>query len=330
MSRRRLIIPGTGGVLFEANGKQVGSVFDLLTRPSQRKVLGCRHSPKSSVLAPLATSGKPNVKVSAVGHMSAAYAPMDHAVPGWTFWDYDWRLDMRFSGQRLARFLTEQAPKGDRWHVVTHSQGGLVLLWAGLALGADELARLVHSVVFVGVPFHGTFNALEALTEGYFIKRSIPVELARTWPSLYQMLPRWSLHGRDLRRPTAFLNATWDNAGLFPPGAGAVDLTRYIDPSLLARGRAWQAATESHLFEPLSKLRYIRIIFGRGEPTRVGVSAFPKLKPAQTEDGDSLVPDELTYSALPGWVRDEANIKRFVAGEHSLLCSDPNVYDWCV
>lgn len=330
MTRRNLMIPGTGGVLFEANGEQVGSVFDLLTQPARRKLLACAHSPRQNVLAPVATSGKPGVEVKAVGHMSLAYALMDRAVPAWAFWDYDWRLDIRFSGQKLARFLQANAASGDRWHLVAHSQGGLVVLWAALALGAEVFARVVHSVVFVGVPFHGTFNALEAITEGYFINKSIPVEVARTWPSLYQMLPRWSIQGRNLKEPTALLNSTWSAAGLFPPSSQPIDLKRHIDPSLLARARAFHQATATDLFTPLSKLRYIRIILGRGEPTRVGLNAFPKLEPAVREDGDSLVPDPLTYESLPGWLKDEANIKRFVAGEHSLLCSDPNVYDWCV
>lgn len=331
MSRRRLLIPGTGGVLFQkSNGGQAGSVFDLLTRPAQRKVLACAHSRRSNVLKPVATSGLPGVSLTASGHMSLAYAPLDYAVPAWTFFDYDWRLDLRYNGQLLHRYLLAQAQTGDRWHVVAHSQGGLVLLWAARAMGAEAFARLVHSVVFVGVPFFGTFNALEALVEGYFINRSIPVELARTWPSLYQMLPRWELEDRNRNLPNALLNATWNAAGLYPPAPAQLDLRRHIDPHLLARARAWHQATEHHYFDALAQLKYVRIILGRGHETRVAIERFPQLDPATFQDGDSLVADEWTYQLLPNWVRDEANIKRFVAAEHSMLCADPNVYEWCV
>src|SRR5690606_21080824 len=330
MSRRKLMIPGTGGVLFQkSSGGQAGSVFELLSKPARRKALACVHSSRSNVLRPVSTSGLAGVGLLARGHMSLAYAPLDYAVPAWTFFDYDWRLDLRYNGQLLHRYLLAQAQTGDRWHVVAHSQGGLVLLWAARAMGAEAFARLVHSVVFVGVPFFGTFNALEALVQGYFINRSIPVELARTWPSLYQMLPRWGLEDGDPKRANALLNSTWSGAQLFPSSSARLDLRRHIDPHLLTRARAWYKATERHYFDALAQVKYVRIIFGRGHETRIAVERFPRFEPATMQDGDSLVPDLLTYQSLPNWVRDEANIQRFVAGEHSMLCSDANVYEWC-
>lgn len=336
MSRRNLVVPGTGGVLFQdATGKQLGSVFDLIFNPGTRDVLKCEHSKDQRELEPLATSGKPGVALTGRGYMSAAYSLMEQSLaPKWTFWDYDWRLDIRHSGRKLAQFLRSGArPPGQeqsRWHITCHSQGGLVLLWAARVLGEDVFAALVHSVVFVGVPFFGTFNALEALTEGYFINRSIPVQVGRTWPSLYQMLPQWGIAGAQEPDGRVLLNETWDAAGLFPPNPDAIDLERHIDPYLLERARATYQTTQVNSFKYLSKLRYVRVIFGMGEDTSVAVSAFPKMKPATLRDGDSLVPHDLTYQLLPRWFRDEANVKRFVAGPHSLLCADRNVYDWCV
>lgn len=332
MPRRHLIVPGTGGVLFrDSTGRQAGSVFDLVFNPATRKVLCCTHSNDARVLEPTATSGVAGVTVDAEGRMSLAYALMDHSfAPKWTFWDYDWRLDIRYSGQRLARFLKSSVKPKEPWHIACHSQGGLVVLWAARVLGEEAFASLVHSVVFVGVPFFGTFNALEALTEGYFINKSIPLNVARTWPALYQMLPQWGIRRSDEPDGRVLLNETWADAGLFPPNPDDIDLSLHINPHLLARARATYEVTHINSFKFLSKLKYARVIMGMGEETKVGVHAFPKMTPATLQDGDSLVPHDLTYQLLPRWFRDEANVKRFVAGPHSLLCADRNVYDWCV
>lgn len=331
MPRRHLIVPGTGGTLFrDSTGRQAGSVFDLVFDASTRKILCCAHATDASVLEPTATCGEAGVTVEAQGRMSLAYALMEQSlVPKWTFWDYDWRLDIRYSGKKLAQFLRNTVKPNEPWHIACHSQGGLVVLWAARVLGEGLFASLVHSVVFVGVPFFGTFNALEALTEGYFINKSIPVNVARTWPSLYQMLPQWGIRRADEPDARVLLNETWAMAGLFPPNPDDVDLKHHIDPYLLARARASYAVTRINSFKFLSKLKYVRVILGMGEDTKVGVHAFPKMAPATTQDGDSLVPNELTYQLLPRWFRDEANVKRFVAGPHSLLCADRNVYDWC-
>jgi pimeloyl-ACP methyl ester carboxylesterase len=294
------------------------------------KLLQCKHSERPSVVRPVATSGKDGVEVVGEGHMSLAYALMDQAARPWTFWDYDWRLDMRFSGQRLHRFLLTQATSGDRWHVVCHSQGGLVLLWAAKALGAEAFASLVRSVVFVGVPFFGTFSALGALVDGTFIAKSIPKQLARTWPSIYQMLPRWNSKDRTKRDADLLLNSSWSAAGLFPPDVANVDAKRHVDPVSLARARAWNGTMNTNQFEALRKLDFVRIVQGQGLGTLVEAPNFPSLAGALEVDGDGLVPDVLTRDLLPDWVRDRASILRMPAGQHSLLCSDSNVYDWCV
>lgn len=331
MPRRHLVVPGTGGALFrDSTSSQAGSVFDLVFKPETRDVLCCTHAKDHRVLEPVATSGKAGVTVEAAGLMSLAYSLMEQSLsPKWTVWDYDWRLDIRYSGQKLARFLRARAKENEPWHIACHSQGGLVVLWAARVLGEVAFAELVHSVVFVGVPFFGTFNALEALAEGYFINKSIPVTVARTWPSLYQMLPQWGIANANEPDGRVLLNETWHEAGLFPPNPDEFDASKHIDPYLLERARQTYLASRVNAFKFLSRLKYVRLVFGHGEETKVGVSSFPKMLPASFQDGDSLVPSELTYQLLPRWFRDEANIKRFNAGPHSLLCADRNVYDWC-
>lgn len=41
---------------------------------------------------------------------------------------YDFRADVRQSGQHLLNHLIENRPNGDRWRLVAHSQGGLLVV----------------------------------------------------------------------------------------------------------------------------------------------------------------------------------------------------------
>lgn len=326
MPRRQLMVPGTGGILYTgADGKQVGSIFDLLTDPKAPALLACKHPADASVLDPIGSTLTPS------GHVGLAYAPFDQAVlPKWSFFDYDWRLDIRRSGRNLVNFLEAQAPSGDRWHVACHSQGGLVFLMAARQLGAQRLAELVRSVVFVGVPFFGTVNALVALLAGTLFGNKVPKEIVRTWPSVYQMMPTWSIATSTPNDADLLLGGTWAAAGLWPQPGQVRDLAAHIDPDLLQRAIAFQELTRVGLFDPLRQLEFVRIIQGNNLPTPLTLPGFPDQAGAALVMGDTLVPDQFTRDRLPSWVKDEATIRRFPAAEHMLLCSDPNVYGFCL
>jgi len=325
MPRRQMVIPGTGGVLYQtASGARAATIFELLTQANAGQTLRCEYGPDPEALEPLHNA------LATGGYMTLAYEPFGHALPKWEFFDYDWRLDIRYSGKRLAEHLKAMAPQGDRWRLVAHSQGGLVVLAAARLLGAEELARLVQGVSFVGVPFFGTVNALLALLEGTFFKKSIPKEVARTWPSLYQMLPRWSVTRGNPNRPELLLDATWMNAGLLPAPGAPVDPSRHIDRGMLERARALYRATTTGYFEPLRKLDFIRIFQGNNLKTPFRLPHFPSTEEVISVDGDTLVPDQFTRDRLPSWVQDEATIRRLPAAEHSRLCSDSNVFGLCL
>ena len=325
MPRRQMVIPGTGGVLYEsAGGARAATIFELLTQAGAAQTLRCKHGVDPEALEPIDNT------LVARGYMTLAYEPFGHAFPKWNFFDYDWRLDIRYSGKRLAEHLQAEAPRGDRWRLVAHSQGGLVVLAAARHLGAEELARLVQGVCFVGVPFFGAVNALLALLEGTFFKSSIPKEVVRTWPSVYQMLPRWSVTRDDPERPELLSEGTWMKAGLLLAPGAPVDLSQHIDRHLLARARALYDATETGYFEPLRELDFIRIIQGNNVPTPFRLPQFPSTQEVIHENGDSLVPDQFTRDRLPSWVQDEATIRRIPAAEHSQLCSDPHVFELCL
>lgn len=325
MSRRQLVVPGTGGVLYESTGgARAATILELLTRGQAARDLRCEYGPDVNMLEPLR-----NVLV-ARGYMTLAYEPFAHAFPKWKFFDYDWRLDIRHSGQRLAEYLQSEAPNGDRWRLVAHSQGGLVVLAAARVLGPDLMAKLVQGVCFVGVPFFGTVDALLALLYGALLNGTVPPEVVRTWPAIYQMLPRWSIAQGNPNRPDLLLDGTWMKAGLLPAAGAPVDLTQHVDRSMLERARALYRATATGYFEPLRKLDYIRIIQGNNLETAFRLPNFPSMEGLVTVPGDKLVPDAFTRDRLPSWVQDEATIRRLPASEHMLLCSDPNVFELCL
>ncbi|HYO68664.1 MAG TPA: hypothetical protein VEU33_21545, partial [Archangium sp.] len=305
MPRRQMVVPGTGGVLYESTGgARAATIFELLTQAGAAQTLRSKHGPDSESLEPLDNT------LAARGYMTLAYEPFAHAFPKWSFFDYDWRLDIRYSGKRLAEYLQAEAPRGDRWRLVAHSQGGLVVLAAARLLGAEELARLVQGVCFVGVPFFGTVSALVALLEGTFFNSTIPKEVVRTWPSIYQMLPRWSVTRGNSNRPELLLDATWMNAGLLPAPGTPEALSQHIHRGMLERARALYRATSTGYFEPLRKLDFIRIVQGNNLKTAFRLPRFPSTEEVITADGDTLVHDQFTRDRLPSWVQDEDTFRR--------------------
>jgi pimeloyl-ACP methyl ester carboxylesterase len=325
MPRRQLVVPGTGGGLYvDSAGAQAASILDLVTAPNGPSSLKCVYPPDADILDPLGDLLIPQ------GHLTLAYEQFEHAVPGWQFFDYDWRLDIRRSGGKLAEWLKASAPAGDRWRLVAHSQGGLVVMAAARALGVDMMAQLVQSVCFVGVPFFGTVNALQAILEGTLFGHVVPKEIVRTWPSVYQMMPSWGIFDGTSNKGDLLLDSTWGFSDMLPEPGQALDLTKHVDPGGLRRARVLRELTSVNYFDPLHKLDYIRIIQGNNRDTTFTLPNFPQQAGAFIVKGDTLVPDQFTRDQLPTWVQDAATIRRIPAAEHSLLCSDSLVFGLCL
>lgn len=328
MSVALLLVPGTGGVTFrDGDGAAAATVFDLFVHNARaNELLLLQHRPDR--MAPVV-----NRLASAVD-LSIVYRWFNQAraasgAPLWATFDYDWRLDMRMSGRRLADRL-RQGPNGaDAFHLVGHSQGGLVILEAANQLGAAAFGRLVRSVVFVGTPFFGTHNATAALVEGTFFGRRIHARTARSWPALYQMMPRWDHETLVLGRSRLFMARLWRDAGLL---GAANDTAVGVDPTLLRRGGDWIAGRPARaMFDPLSEVHWIRFVWGNSRPTTVGLQAFPDLGRANriTARGDATVADFQTYRHLPEWVRGRCSHVHMATNEHFLMGNDDHVYSYC-
>ncbi|MDY0743313.1 hypothetical protein SNE35_02290 [Paucibacter sp. R3-3] len=113
---------------------------------------------------------------------------------------YDWRLSNRYNGKRLRDVAL---PALERWRdqpgmadaklvLLCHSMGGLVARWFAEREGGADFIR---AIVTMGTPHRGALKALTALVNG-LEPRFGPLRLslsalARSLPSLYQLLPQY-------------------------------------------------------------------------------------------------------------------------------------------
>lgn len=107
---------------------------------------------------------------------------------------YDWRRDNRVAARRLARqtheWLTrwrqESGNPNARLILIGHSMGGLVSRYFLEVLGGWENTR---ALITFGTPYRGALNALDGLSNGLKKGPFDLTELARSFTSLYQLLP---------------------------------------------------------------------------------------------------------------------------------------------
>jgi len=112
---------------------------------------------------------------------------------------YDWRYSTRVSGAQLAEFVArvrrKVATAFSGWNgkidFVTHSLGGLVFR---AFLAVNQAPEQIGQVVFITVPHRGSLAAAEVMIRGkgaLFGGRAEMRKLARTFPSVYELLPTY-------------------------------------------------------------------------------------------------------------------------------------------
>ena len=112
---------------------------------------------------------------------------------------YDWRRDNRINARRLKRsvegWLREKRRSRPNAKLIflAHSMGGLVARYYLEVLGGWRETR---ALVTFGTPFAGSVNALDALSGGVRkgpLHLSALTEMARSFPSVYQLLPTYKV-----------------------------------------------------------------------------------------------------------------------------------------
>lgn len=245
-------------------------------------------------------------------------------------WPYDWRLDLRHNASLLLGHLRTHRPAGGRFNLVGHSQGGLVIVLASkLTADVDEFSRLVARVVLVGAPLAGTLRAAEALlwgSEGLGREHAaVARELARTWPSIHQMLPVWDA----VRHPDgAPLSA--DRQLLFERG------WRGVEGAPVAEDHLRRARETAQLLQgPFSRFGpgiLTLTLMGKRQMTPRWITRDRRGLPrerswARRRQGDGLVPYRETLEW--GGAAFAASVVALTdrPEPHAFLCNDPEVVD---
>lgn len=233
---------------------------------------------------------------------------------------YDWRLSIRRGAERLLETvkLLRRKPAvvagwDGRFDVVCHSLGGLVLrafLGAWLDDGQPASDLPVNQLVFVATPHLGSLDAAEVMIRGeapLFGGQKQLRTLARTFPSIYELLPRFPGAVVDAAGQTVdvFEVAGWQSN--LRPDQGDQDFP--VVERHLQAARATLAALPSPLDprfglggkvlsvlgrKPASTLRRVTVA-PNGEE---GLASWYDFDHAAHGDGDEVVPVE--SARLPG------------------------------
>jgi len=238
-------------------------------------------------------------------------------------WGYDWRADVRWNALRLVDDLNARlARDGERSKLIGHSQGGLIIVLASKHAGAAEWERLVSKVVLVGSPLAGTLNALEALLPGSSSlgdeNRALARDMARTWPSLYQMLPAWPCvedsHGEPGPAETQVLSPQG-----WPGQAG-------ISADLLARAEETQNTLENP-FDEFGSVE-VRSFLGTNHRTPQALIRDGDEEGRfvlKDQSGDSLVPHARTMAWGDQAYNESVRLFGRNTQNHARLCVDVRI-----
>ncbi len=134
---------------------------------------------------------------------------------------YDWRKPIEWNAKRLKAFIEHVQGKlkadGQEPTVsfFTHSMGGLVLRSA-LGLGRPKPFDGIGRIAFVAPPFRGSCGIPEVLIagekNGWFSNEEDFRKLARSFPSIYQMIPSFenaAIAAKDGRELNLFNIKNW-------------------------------------------------------------------------------------------------------------------------
>lgn len=268
-------------------------------------------------------------KIDGYAELSAYTRRTFDVIPGENFFEfpYDWRRDNRATARKLARASHDwlkswRARSGNpnaRLIFIAHSMGGLV---ARYFIECLDGWRVTRRLVTFGTPYRGSLNALHTLANGVKIGPFFSdglTELARSFTSIYQLLPRYPC----IERPGGSLARIGEMDGI--PN---VDTARAA--SALAFHREIDSCVESHArIDEYRQTFRVHPIVGAYQPTsqaaRLVAARVEMLDayPNQNWEGDGTVPE---VSAIPVELSD-ANQEMYVAQRHSSLQNTGAVLD---
>lgn len=340
------LVPGTGGVTLRDSrsrdtGYPVNMRIGVITGGRLRgksadelvPLLSMQH--QEGQLAPLKTTLTPGLSLGPGHVLETVY----NQYPGYNLFPYDWRQDIRHSAEQLIHFLEQHRSGSDtRWKLVGHSQGGLVILVASILYGKKHgdfsaFSRLVKTVVLVGVPVSGTVNAARALITGNLMGEKAAssfTQIVRTWPAIFQMLPRWRA---VVERPKGKSRYEYSRYQLWNPETWQGFSHMY--PDMFTRFHEY-AQMMSNPLKGLGGNIGLLAIQANNRKTTTHIRRINGVLTAQThntEPGDTLVPHDTTMRSLlenPGFSGSPRYDEYVLAmgapvNKHSMLLNDPSV-----
>jgi pimeloyl-ACP methyl ester carboxylesterase len=214
---------------------------------------------------------------------------------------YDWRLDNRIHGRRLAALIEERLPK---WRIysghsqarvifIAHSMGGLI---ARHYLEVLEGWRNCRALISFGTPYRGSLNALNFLANGYKKLFVDLTDVMRSFPSVHQLLPIYEA----LRVGAEYVRIaeTSDVPGIDAELAkDALAFHRDIEDKVEAHRQQSDYRENGYVIVPIVGTR--QPTMQSGVLSDRGVTISPELPPvvdALLADGDGTVP---RASAIP-------------------------------
>lgn len=223
---------------------------------------------------------------------------------------YDWRLSNAVNARRLVQFVEALQRKplasvsgwNHSFHFVCHSMGGLVFRqFLGAWTEAHDGTPPVDRVAFVATPHLGSLDAVEAMIRGetsLFEGRKEMRKLARTYPSVYELLPRFPDAVVREGQPVDLFQATHWQSNVTQPTGERED----VEQGRLDRARAFFDGLPDPRDPRFGLTGRMLCIYGdRAESTLVQVSVQPKkddvrnwydFQGARKGAGDEVVPVE--------------------------------------
>ncbi len=331
-----LLVPGTeASSLFDAQGTIVWDAVratlglsdkELGGRPPSEwtPLLSMEHKPEQ--WGPVRTSLEPGTELTADLVIETPYDRLWNMVSD--VFPYDWRCDIRYNAKLLNDYLTAHpAPAGQRWTLIGHSQGCLVIIAASkLEVAPHDFATKVQRVILVAPPVAGTMRAANPLLFGFpdlgaanKLRTRAPI---RTWPALYQMLPHWAcVVGTDAKPCPADEQLT---------AIGGWTDTSDVEAAVLADMLDRARETHALLAGPFSYMGPwvdAKVIMGEGQDTPVSIVRDGDEMHEDieaTEKGDTLVP--VDHTIIWGGAAFGSHVTAIDrAREHAFLCEDEDV-----
>jgi pimeloyl-ACP methyl ester carboxylesterase len=239
-------------------------------------------------------------------------------IPNLISFAYDWRLSNRYNGQRLRDVALRAL---ERWRdqpdmgeaklvLLCHSMGGLVARWFAEREGGAEFIR---AIVTIGTPHRGALKALTALVNG-LEPRFGPLHLslgalARSLPSLYQLLPQYD----------CIVAGAGPRIGI--GAASGFDL----DKAMWSDACAFHTAINENKTQPYALHKVVGIRQPTATTARVvdgRIESLFEIEPGVRQGGDGTVP-RLAAQPLAGHDREVHEL----AGQHGELQAVPALLD---